>query len=100
MLAEHKNSKAKVAIKLIKKTPLAKMYAKCGENFQEVSVLREVTTYNIPNVLQLIDQDEDDEHIILVTEYMPGRSLYDYVDSFGGYALSEKKVKSIIKDVA
>ena len=43
MLAEHKNSKAKVAIKLIKKAPLAKMYAKCGETFQEVSVLREVT---------------------------------------------------------
>lgn len=51
-------------------------------------------------MLYLVDQDEDDEHIILVTDYMPGRSLYDYVDSFGGYALSEKKVRSIVKDVA
>ncbi len=100
MLAKHKNSKAKVAIKLMKKASIAKMHSKCGEAFQEVSVLQEVTAFKIPNVLYLIDQDEDDEYIILVTEYLAGRSLYDYVDSFGGYALSEKKVKSIVRDVA
>ena len=55
MLAEHKNTLHKVAIKMIKKAPIIKMHKRCGEPYQEIQVLKEVTSQNLPNVMQLID---------------------------------------------
>ena len=51
ILAQHKHSRVKVAIKLIDKKHLNAAYSNCGETFQEVKILQEVTNSGCRNVL-------------------------------------------------
>jgi len=79
ILAQHETTRVKVAIKLIEKQHLAKVYSKCGETPQEIKILQEVTESKCRNTLRLIDYSEDKDNDIIVTEYMRGQSLYDYI---------------------
>ena len=51
ILAQHKRSLVKVAIKLINKNHLNAAYSKCGETFQEIQILQEITNSDCRNVL-------------------------------------------------
>ena len=79
ILAQHETTRVKVAIKLIDKQHLAKVYSNCGETPQEIKLLQEVTVRKCRNTLRLIDISEDKDNDIIVTEYMRGQSLYDYI---------------------
>ena len=100
ILAQHKATQLKVAIKLIDKQHLEKTFATCGETPQEVKLLKEVTASKCRNTLQLIDYSEDQDNHAIVTQYMPGLSLYDYVLELGVFPLSETRVTEIIRQIA
>ena len=100
ILAQHKATQLKVAIKLIDKQQLEKTYRSCHETPQEFQLLKEVTTSKCRNTLQLIDYSEDKENQVIVTQYMPGLSLYDYVMELGVFPLGETRVSEIILQIA
>ena len=100
MLAEHRNVRGKVAIKIIKKAPIAKMVAKSGEPYQEIQILKEATANELPNIMRLIDSQEYEHYYILVTQYKSGNSLADYLQRQGGHVLCEERAKSIVRDIA
>jgi len=41
--------------------------------------MQEIARSKCRNVLQLVDSDEDRDMHILVTQFMPGHSLLDYI---------------------
>ena len=51
-------------------------------------------------MLQLIDHDENQESYILVTQFMPGCSLLNYICQHGVFPLDETRVRKIILEIA
>ena len=62
----------------IKKKLIDASFTKYGEEFQELDILRELTTHG-KNVLELVDSFEEDGKYVIVTRYMEGGSLLDYL---------------------
>lgn len=67
ILAQHKATHNRVAIKLVDKQHLEKSYGKCQETPQEVQLLQEITESKCRNTLQLIDYSENHDSHIIVT---------------------------------
>lgn len=74
-LAEHKNSKELVAIKILEKEKIV------DEGDRE-RVSREIQILKIirhPNIIQLYEILEDDDKLYLIMEFAPGGELFDYI---------------------
>ena len=75
-LGEHKVTKAKVAIKSMKKSKIEKNPSFLKKMQREVSLMR---IFDHPHLLKLFDVLETDTHLYLVLEYAKNGELFDYI---------------------
>ena len=75
-LAIHKDSKQRRAIKTIDKESISKDMKERSKFFNEVDILRKA---DHPNILRLYEFYEDEKHYHLVTEYVAGGELFDFI---------------------
>ncbi len=78
-LAQHKFSLSKVAIKMVDKSKISALFTQNGQMFQELEVLRSCTQSQCNGILPLIEHFEDSNHIFIVTKFMPGGDLLNYL---------------------
>ena len=82
------------AVKIIRKEPLdAKSEIRLR---REIEILRYA---HHPNLLQLYDVFETQDFLYIVTEYVPGGSLFSWLES-RKFRVSEEIAKSIVSDIA
>lgn len=75
-LAVHKSSNQKRAVKTIDKESITKDMKERSKFFNEVDILRRA---DHPNIIRLYEFYEDDKHYHLVTEYVAGGELFDFI---------------------
>ena len=73
--ALHKNSKRRVAIKIISKNIVSTIHKEPNEPFQEITLLEALNRANCTNILEFIDKDDDEHFLYLVTKIYPGYNL-------------------------
>jgi len=78
ILAKHKFSGAKVAIKVINKENTAKMFSGQMGQTGEVQIMQECNS-DTSYILEMIESFEDAEAIYVVTKYMPAGDLLNYL---------------------
>lgn len=94
-LGEHKKTKERVAIKIIKK---AKTNAKEFEFVKtEIDILK---TCHHPNIVKLLDHFENAEYIFIVMEYIPGYNLKEHIKKMESCLFNESLAASIITQIA
>lgn len=94
-LAQHKETKQRVAIKIYPKFKL-------NDSSKRKAVEREITCMQQlkhPNICKLYDSFESSKEIFLVQEYVSGISLYQYMRNKGNKALSLDTAKVFIKQL-
>ena len=79
ILSQHKNSGVKVAVKVIQKGTIDKVYKKNKQHFEELEICQEVARSNCKNILELVEVFEDDMAYYVVTKFMQGGDLYNYI---------------------
>ena len=85
-LAEHKETGKKVAIKIIKKSDVAK------NPEVEVKLRREIALMKVfdnPHLLRLVDVYETAGHILIILEYAEHGELFEYLTSRGSLAVED-----------
>lgn len=75
-LGEHKVTKTKVAIKVMKKSKIEKNQSFLKKMQREVSLMR---IFDHPHLLKLFDVLETETHLYLVLEYAKNGELFDYI---------------------
>ncbi|OMJ69612.1 hypothetical protein SteCoe_32610 [Stentor coeruleus] len=75
-LAVHKDSNQKRAIKTIDKESITKDMKERVKFFNEVDILKRA---DHPNIIRLYEFYEDEKHYHLVTEYVSGGELFDFI---------------------
>ena len=78
VLAQHKNSKSRVAINIMSKKRIEFEYDNLTEPFQEITLLQAIARAKFPQVLELIDYYDDHNLHYLVTKVYDGGNLYSY----------------------
>lgn len=94
-MAQHKLSKAKCAIKFIKKEAIRRIYGSKIDQFCEIEIFKSIQS-NGSNILRLYESFEDNEHFFLVTQFMPAGDLMSYLIKQNQQPLAERHVKKII----
>ena len=79
VLAQHRFSKVKVAIKVVDKSKIVRHFTTHGQMFQELEVLKLCTYGQCQSVLPLIEHFEDTHYLYIVTKFMPGGDLLNYL---------------------
>lgn len=93
-LAVHKDSNQKRAIKTIDKETITKDMKERTKFFNEVDILRKA---DHPNIIRLYEFYEDDKHYHLVTEYVAGGELFDFI--IKSKMLSESIAANFMKQI-
>ena len=93
-LAVHKDSNQKRAIKTIDKETITKDMKERTKFFNEVDILRRA---DHPNILRLYEFYEDERHYHLVTEYVAGGELFDFI--IKSKMLSESIAANFMKQI-
>ena len=93
-LAVHKDSNQKRAIKTIDKETITKDMKERTKFFNEVDIL---TRADHPNILRLYEFYEDERHYHLVTEYVAGGELFDFI--IKSKMLSESIAANFMKQI-
>ena len=79
ILSQHKNSGAKVAVKVIQKGTIDKVYKRNKQQFEELEISKEMAHSDCKNILDLIEVFEDDMAYYVVSKFMPAGDLYRYI---------------------
>ena len=80
LLAKHKLSGIRVAVKMINKRPIEKAFSKVENHvYQEIQVVNEIARANCSNTLELIETFENSEDYVIVTKMMQGGDLHNYL---------------------
>lgn len=102
LLAQHKFSEVKVAIKLIEKKTIQKImnHGQGDQTFEETEILKYCTDTFCANVLELIESFEDATHLYVVTKFMPAGDMLNYLMRQTEQPLSENFAKKLVKQLA
>ena len=95
LLAQHKKTKAKYALKTIDK----KVQTNPEENKQFLREVEIMYKVHHPNVVKIFGHFEDNDYCYLVTEYVEGGELFSYIPEDGKPKINTQQIASIIKDV-
>ena len=79
VLARHSLSGVLVAVKFIDKSNVENIYTNNNEKFNEVQIMEEICRGRSKHLLDLIESFEDERYYFLVTNFMPGLDLQDYI---------------------
>ena len=101
ILAQHKNSGVQVAVKVIQKQTIDKVYKKNKQHFEELEISEEIarSETDCMNILELVEVFEDDMAYYVVTKFMPAGDLYNYICKQPDQPLDEEHTKVIIKQL-
>ena len=99
ILAKHRNSGARVAVKVIQKRVIDKVYKRNKQNFEELAVSKEMARADCENIIELIEVFEDQLTHYVVTKFMPSGDLYNYICQQPSQPLDEEHTKLIIRQV-
>ena len=100
MLAEHKISSMKVAVKYIRKAHIKKTYADCSQHFAEIELSKLLQNHQSNNLIHTIEAFEDDEYYYIINDFMQAGDLFNYICEQQDQPLQEEHAKQIIKEVA
>lgn len=89
---EDRETKEKVAIKVIQKNPSSRRQTKFLE--REVKILKSVDS---PHVIVTLDVFEDEKQVALVSEFMQGGELFDRI--IADKAFTEGKARAVTKQI-
>jgi len=90
----------KVAIKLMAKQTINRVFTSNGQAFSELEVIQECSLAGCPNILEFIEAFEDSQYLYIVTKFMPAGDLLNYLMKQPIQPLPESHAKKIIRDVA
>ena len=96
VLAKHKLSQFNVAVKLIEKEKVRKLFLQNQEAFEELSLFEELNGFCSPHILELVETFEDQEAYYVVTKYMPAGSMHNYLKKQKSHYLTEAHVKKLV----
>ena len=99
VLAEHKFTALKVAIKFVSKQTIEKSFTENDEKFQEIEIMEQLSSDD-SNVLKLVESFENDEYFVAVTRFMNTGSLFDFIIKQKTQPLSEEQTKEVMRQVA
>jgi tRNA A-37 threonylcarbamoyl transferase component Bud32 len=94
-LAQHIDSKKKVAIKTYEKYQILDPQKKTNM-LREIEILKKL---DHPNIIKLYETLETPKYYHLILEYVPGISLYSYLKSKPNRTLDESEAKRLFKQV-
>lgn len=100
ILAEHQNSKAHVAIKIINKAKIESAFKENGQEFIELELSQRMSKLNCDNLVKVFETFEDEENYCIVTELLQAGDLFKYVCQQPDQPLTEDHAKNVIKQVA
>lgn len=78
MLAHHKYTGDKFAVKIIDKKVIKETFTANGQVFAELEIMQEISG-SCPNVMNLVESFEDDNFYFCVTRFMAGGDLNKYI---------------------
>ena len=79
LLAKHRLSGAKFAIKISTKSKMSEALQQNQNGISEIDIMRECTKTQVRNIIELVDSYEDTENHYIVTKFMPGGDLLNYL---------------------
>ena len=79
LLAKHRLSGVIVAVKMIPKKHISKVFDVNKVKFAEIEIMEDLMAVNCPNMLQLIESFTNEHDYFIVTQYMQTGSLYEYM---------------------
>ncbi|XP_032792877.2 serine/threonine-protein kinase SIK3 isoform X2 [Daphnia magna] len=91
-LAVHNITKSQVAIKIVDKTKLDDDNLR--KTYREVDVMKKLKH---PNIIKLYQVMQTDKMLYLVTEYVPGGEIFDYLVANG--RMTEKEARRVFKQI-
>ncbi len=100
ILAEHQNSKAHVAIKIINKAKIAQAFEANGQDFIELELSQRLSKLNCDNLVMVFETFEDEDNYCIVSELLQAGDLFKYVCQQPDQPLTEEHAKNVIKQVA
>ena len=100
ILAQHVFSKLKVAIKFMSKEKIENFFTTRNQAFSELELLKETSSAQCPNILELLETFEDSQYFFVVTKFMPAGDLLNYLIKQSIQPLPEVQARLIIKQVA
>lgn len=89
----HKNLKRKAAVKML--NPILEKNPQYKKRF--INEAKLLSRLNHPNIITLYDYVENDLGVFLITEYVKGQTLDEYVDLVSGPMPETKAVKIIVQ---
>ena len=92
-LGIHKTLRRKVAVKML--NPILKKNPQYKKRF--INEAKLLSKLNHPNIITLYDYVENDLGVFLITEYVKGQTLDEYVDLVSGPLPESKAVKIIVQ---
>ena len=90
----NKQTQAKVAVKVIKKSQLTAMDIDLAK--REIEILK---LCQHPNIIKLLDTFENQDHIYIVMEWLKGGDLFTYLEK-RSFKLTEDRARSIVHSLA
>ncbi len=78
-MAEHQNSGAHVAIKIINKEKIESAFKANGQKFIELELSQRMSKLNCDNLVKVFETFEDSENYCIVTELLQAGDLFKYV---------------------
>ena len=99
ILSQHKNSGVKVAVKVIQKGTIDKVYKKNKQHFEELEISKKIARSGCKNILELVEVFEDSVAYYVVTKFMPTGDLYNYICQQPNQPLDEEHTKVIIRQL-
>ena len=69
----------KVAIKLMAKQTINRVFTANGQPFSELEVIQECSQARCPNILEFIEAFKDPQYLYIVTKFMPAGDLLNYL---------------------
>lgn len=90
----NKQTQAKVAVKVIKKSQLSALDIDLAK--REIEILK---LCQHPNIIKLLDTFENQDYIYIVMEWLKGGDLFTYLEK-RSFKISEDRARSIIHSLA
>jgi serine/threonine protein kinase len=99
-LYKHRNSGLQVAIKKVEKAKMDSLPAENGKVLSELEMSETITGFGQNNLVQTVETFEDALNYMIVTEFLPGGDLINYLCRKYSSSVPEEDAKQVIRHVA
>jgi serine/threonine protein kinase len=89
----------KVAIKLMAKHTINRIFSDNGQPFSELDIMLECSKAQCSNIIELIEGFEDPQYLYIVTKFVPAGDLLNYLVKQAIQPLPESHAKKIMLQI-